>query len=205
MSINGIDTLTNSSAYVQTNETTKKNDSAKKESTTNTADTGVIYERGSAAKKTATYTQNTELVNKLKADAEQRTSQLKSLVEQMMTKQGTAIGKASGNDDIWKFLAGGDYTVDAATKKQAQEDISEDGYWGVKQTSERIVSFAKALSGGDPSKIKLLRNAFEKGFKQATSAWGKKLPDISQDTYDAVMDGFDDWENESTTNQDTSA
>lgn len=32
----------------------------------------------------------------------------------------------------------GDFTVDAATKAQAQKDISEDGYYGVKQTSERL-------------------------------------------------------------------
>ena len=34
------------------------------------------------------------MVAKLKADAEQRTSQLRSLVEKMMTKQGTAIANA---------------------------------------------------------------------------------------------------------------
>ena len=38
-----------------------------------------------------------------------------------------------------------------------------------------------------------MRAAFEKGFKAATKAWGKDLPDISQKTYDAVMKKFDDW------------
>ena len=38
-----------------------------------------------------------------------------------------------------------------------------------------------------------MRAAFEKGFKAATGAWGSKLPDISQKTYQAVMDKFDDW------------
>ena len=32
--------------------------------------------------------------------------------------------------------------------------------------------------------------AFEKGFKQATGAWGKDLPSISQKTYDAVKEKF---------------
>ena len=40
--------------------------------------------------------------------------------------------------------------MDEKTRLQAQKDIAEDGYWGVEQTSERLVSFAKALSGGDP-------------------------------------------------------
>ena len=66
-------------------------------------------------------------------------------------------------------------------------------WWGVNQTSERILSFAKALTGGDPDKIEEMREAFEKGFKEATKSWGKELPEISQKTYDAVMKGFDEW------------
>ncbi len=88
-------------------------------------------------------------------------------------------------------MAGGDYTVDPATRAQAQKDIAEDGYWGVEQTSSRIVDFATALTGGDPDKIEKMRDAFEKGFKQATKAWGRELPEISSKTYDAVMEKFD--------------
>lgn len=113
------------------------------------------------------------MVAKLKADAEQRTSQLRSLVEKMMTKQGTAIANA---DSMWSFLADGNFTVDEETQKQAQADIAEDGYWGVEQTSDRILDFAKALSGNDPEKADLLIDAFKKGFEDATKSWGKDLP-----------------------------
>lgn len=41
-----------------------------------------------------TYTPDTNLVNKLKADAENRASQLRSLVEQMMGKQANTYGNA---------------------------------------------------------------------------------------------------------------
>lgn len=58
----------------------------------------------------------------------------------MMTKQGTAIANA---DSMWSFLADGNFTVDEETQKQAQADIAEDGYWGVEQTSDRILDFAK--------------------------------------------------------------
>ena len=146
-----------------------------------------------ADKVTKKYTQNTEMINKLKADAEARTAQLRSLVEQLITGQGNSIGTA---DDIWSFLRKGNFTVDAATKAQAQADIAEDGYWGVEQTSSRILDFAKALTGGDPDKIEEMRNAFEKGFKQATKTWGDKLPDISKRTYAATMEKFDAWANE---------
>lgn len=140
-------------------------------------------------KTTSKYTQNTAIINQMKQDMEQRQQQLTSIVEQMMGKQTDTYGKANS---IWSFLSSGDFTVDAATKAQAQADIAEDGYWGVNQTSSRILDFATALTGGDPDQIENMRNAFKEGFKQATSAWGKNLPDISSQTYDAVMKGFDE-------------
>ena len=112
------------------------------------------------------------------------------LVHKMMSQQGVAIGKS---DDMWRFLASGKFTVDPATKAQAQKDIADDGYWGVSQTSQRIFDFAKALTGGDGEKMEEMRKAFEKGFKMATNTWGQKLPDISQRTYDATEKLFDDY------------
>ena len=90
-------------------------------------------------------------------------------------------------------MASGDFTVDPATKAQAQADIAEDGYWGVKQTSERIFEFAMALSGGDEETMEKMREAVEKGFGEATKAWGRDLPEISSNTYDAVMEKFDNF------------
>lgn len=151
---------------------------------------GVVYEPSAetTASVKKTYKPNTSVINQLKADAEARTSQLRSLVEQMMTKQSTAYGQAN---DIWQFLRSGNYKVDPATRLQAQKDIAEDGYWGVKQTSDRILSFATALTGGDPDKIEEMKAAFEKGYKKAEQTWGGKLPGICQQTYDAVLSGFD--------------
>ena len=190
MNVNGITTTTN--AYTST-AAAKTETAAKTSATTTTNDTGVVYEPSNttATNNTKkTYTQNIDLVNKLKADAEARTAQLRSLVEKLMAGQGNAIGTA---DDMWAFLRKGDFTVDAATKAQAQADIAEDGYWGVTATSDRILDFAKALTGGDPSKIEEMREAFEKGFKQATETWGGELPEISQKTYEAVLSKFDAW------------
>lgn len=153
---------------------------------------GVIYEKGSSTTNTEYVKKNSALIEKLKADSEARVQQMRTLVEQMMSKQGATIGKA---DDMWRFLADGNFTVSADVKAQAQKDIADDGYWGVKQTSDRIVDFAKALSGNDPEKADKMIEAFKKGFEQATGSWGKKLPDISQRTYDAVMEKFDAWKN----------
>lgn len=169
------------------------------------SDAGVVYEaskKGKEASKNSTSTAkksnkvDSQTIARLKADSDTRLSQLKGIVEQLITKQG----KASNNASIWsQFRQGvldGSITVDAATAKQAADDISEDGYWGVKQTSERILDFAKAISGGDSEKAEEMRSAIQKGFKAAAKLWGDKLPDISQRTYDAVMKGIDDWKNE---------
>lgn len=190
-----INSITNSIAAQQASTyTAAKTDYTEKKSESSTkTDTGVVYEK-SSGQTSGTVTKKTDyaLVNKLKADAEQRTSQLRSLVEKMMTKQGVAIGTA---DSMWSFLAKGDFTVDEATRAQAQADIADDGYWGVDQTSDRILDFAKALSGNDPEKADLLLDAFKKGFKEATKSWGQDLPDISQRTYDAVVEKFNKWKN----------
>lgn len=159
--------------------------------TTTAPQEGVVYEPSSKTAENATkktYTRNNELINKLKADAEARTAQLRSLVEKMMLQQSDKIGQAT---DIWGFLREGKFEVDPATKAQAQADIAEDGYWGVTQTSERILDFANALTGGDPSKLESMRDAFMKGYKMAEKTWGGELPEISRKTYDAVMSGFD--------------
>lgn len=189
-----INSVTNATTAPQTTAYTapKTDDTASKAADTAAKkdDTGVVYEKDSNTSNTVTKKTDYALVNKLKQDAEQRTAQLRSLVEKMMTKQGAAIGTA---DSMWSFLAKGDFEVDAATKAQAQKDIAEDGYWGVEQTSDRILDFAKALSGNDPEKADLLLDAFKKGFQEATKSWGDKLPDISQRTYDAVVEKFDNW------------
>lgn len=197
MSVNGISGYSSAadaySAYTQPAKTTNT------DNTTNAAEeSGVVYEPSSKTTTTdstkKTYTPDTNLIARLKADAADRTAQLESLVQKLMSQQGNAYGEAN---DMWQFLAGGNYTVSAAAKAQAQADIAEDGYWGVDKTSDRILDMAKALTGGDPEKIEEMRSAFEKGYKQATKAWGKDLPDISSKTYDAVMSKFDKWAEES--------
>ncbi len=188
MAINSINNYVSAASTVATDS---KVSSKKTESSKNNTSTGVIYEKGSSDKSSSSQkTQNSALIAKMKADSDSRISQLRGIVEQMMSKQGAAIGKA---DDMWSFLAGGNFTVSADVKAQA--DIAEDGYWGVNQTSDRILDFAKALSGNDKSKAQELADAFKKGFDQATKAWGGKLPDISQQTYDKVLEKFDSWMN----------
>ena len=128
-----------------------------------------------------------ELVSSLKEKLEQDQAKLFDFVRNTLAGQGNVLAEA---DDVWKFIASGQYEVDAETKVKAQEAISEEGYYGVKQTSERIFDFALALTGGNPEQMKKMESVFEDGFKEATKSWGKELPEISKQTYDAVKEKF---------------
>lgn len=165
------------------------------------AEASAVYE-ASKTDKTTSKTANSALIAKMKADTNSRISQMQSLVEKIFKDQGLKINSV---DDMWKKLANGEFTADADTIAQAKEDISDNGYWGVSQTSDRIYDFAMALSGGDEEKMQKMKEAVEKGFKEATKSWGKDLPDISSRTYDAVMKKFDDFFNKNTTASDSDA
>jgi len=157
-----------------------------------------VYEKGS---ETQTENQSSSISNKnsvydkakvqqMLDESNQKAEQFKRLIQSMFSKQGDKISAAGkGLKSLFENLQ-----VDSSTAAQAKADIAEDGYWGVNKTSERILDFAKAIAGDDPEKIAEMRSAVEKGFKQATSAWGSELPSISQQTYDKVMSGFDEWE-----------
>lgn len=132
------------------------------------------------------------IVRQMKAAEEQQRSQLMAIVQKTLQGQVGAYGKATGNN-MWQQLAGGNVKVDAATRAQALKDISEDGYYGVKQTSQRLFDFASALAGDDVDKMKEMQKAMEKGFKQATKTWGRELPAICKETMNAANKLFEDY------------
>ena len=197
MSSLGITTATESISYQAPVASTAKTAAKTTAESTAKTEEGAVYEKSDVASKPATYTVNkmspeerSALVDKLKADQAERESKFTSLVTEMMNKQAGAFGKAN---NIWEFLASGEFEVDPATRAQAQEDISEDGYWGVKQTSQRLFDFASALAGDDVEMMKKMQDAMMKGFDQATQTWGRELPEISQQTIDAANKLFEDY------------
>lgn len=150
--------------------------------------------------KKATYSINkmskedrTAIVEQLKADQAYRQQQLTDIVSKTLTGQSKSFTMATNSDEFWRMFADGKVTVDAAAKAKAQEDISDDGYWGVKQTSERLFDFASALAGDNVEMMEKMQKAMDKGFGQATKTWGKELPSISKDTYDAANKLFEEY------------
>ena len=132
------------------------------------------------------------LVESLKADLDNQMSRFTNMMMGMFQKQGIT-GLTAGSDGFWRQIASGNFTVDAQTKAEAQDAISENGYWGVKQTSQRIFDFAYAIAGDDTEKMKEMQAAVEKGFQAATGAWGKELPSICGETHTAIGQLFDEY------------
>jgi hypothetical protein len=198
MSVSSIgNTIDTTAAYTQQAAATKttKETASETASSASTSSVAAVYEKSSDSvitKSTSSTKSNAAIVAQLKADSEARTAQLQSLVQQMISKQGKTLGTA---DSMWSFLASGNFTADADTIAQAQKDVATDGYWGAEQTSDRILSFAKALAGDDADKADELLEAFKKGYSQATKTWGSDLPSLCSDTYDLVEKKFNEWKN----------
>lgn len=206
-----ISTINNLTAYPVTAEIktpVSKVEAVKK--VTEETNIAVTYERESKqsetteSQKKATYENpvekyktDTKLIEKLKAEAEERTAQFKNLVERMFAKQGLTVSlddiTFNSSEKLADILKNEKYQVDEETAKKAAEEISEDGYWGIEKTSDRLVEFAKALSGGDTTKADTLIEATKKGFELATKAFGDELPEISKKTLDATIEKLEKW------------
>jgi len=119
-------------------------------------------------------------------------SLLRGLVTSMLKEQGIDFKVANGDQET---------DISEITQKEATELIADDGYFGVDQTSDRIVDFAIAIAGGDPTRLDAIKEGVEKGFNEALDAFGGWLPDISYDTYDAVMNKLDTWADSNSSEQ----
>ncbi len=129
-------------------------------------------------------------VSQLQDMQRKRTESFEQMIRSMLVKQGEKSNLT---------LFGHKLNVSVADSQKAAAAIAEGGEYSVDAVATRILDMAKALSGGDSSKIAELRSAVEKGFKAAGVDFGSKLPGICQDTYTEVMKRFDDWEKDART------
>ncbi len=152
-------------------------------------------------------------IEKLKADAEARMERLRSIIEKILNRQYckikgipveqndvdflTGLKTDSGLTEALKGIRDGDLPVDPEVSAQAAEDISENGYWGVEQTSERMVQFAIAISGDDPQYADKLMDAVKEGYKQVADMFGgdDQMPEICKQTLSRTLEKMEAWKN----------
>ena len=75
---------------------------------------------------------------------------------------------------------------------EANELISEDGYFGIAKTSQRIIDFVIKGAGDDIERLKAGREGVLRGFAAAEKAWGGSLPDICCQTIDQSIKAIDE-------------
>ncbi|WP_423679276.1 MULTISPECIES: DUF5610 domain-containing protein [unclassified Undibacterium] len=128
-------------------------------------------------------------------EANRKAQQITDMIKSAVQQQGLQLSKVvSGEQKI---------TASADDIKAAQAAIADGGEFSPQKTAERILTFAKAAIGGDPAKLQKIRDAVEKGFKEAAEILGGSLPDISQRTLQAVRAEFDRWQSEGIPTGDT--
>lgn len=127
-------------------------------------------------------------VSAMLEESQRQMRQVLDLLLPLLEQQGLNAAKViSGEQTLY---------ADPATIEQAKAAIADDGEYGVQKVAERILNFAQAAIGGDPSKLESIRAAVERGFAEARQILGGALPEISQKTYAAVMAGFERWASE---------
>lgn len=125
------------------------------------------------------------------ADATKKISQFKQLISAMLAKQNDE------SHQLEELEIPSEKFLDTISGSSLVEDAADgDNPWSSRNVAKRIIEFAKAVSGGDKSKIATLKEAFISGFNEAEKIYGGegKLADVSYETYDEVMRMFDQWE-----------
>lgn len=74
---------------------------------------------------------------------------------------------------------------------EASELVSENGFFGIANTADRIAGFVLNGAGDDVEKLKAGRDGVAKGFEDAKKIWGGELPEISQKTIEKTLETLD--------------
>ena len=112
--------------------------------------------------------------------------------------QGSLVSKEVNIEDAYTdfqtFLGDIGYEgkpIAELSQAEAGALVAEDGFFGIKETSERIANFVIMGAGGDEDMLRAGREGMLQGFKDAESMWGGELPDISQKTMQAAVEMVD--------------
>jgi len=129
-------------------------------------------------------------VNRLWQESNHVTDAIRTLIS-------SALGRSdAAGQGFWAQRAG-NLRLNDAERLQAQELVSEDGFFGVAQTTDRIMSFAMAMvgEGASEGQIESMRAAVQRGFDDVARMFGgfDRLPQVTRDTHAAIMQRFDEW------------
>ena len=70
---------------------------------------------------------------------------------------------------------------------EAKDLVSEEGFFGVKNTSDRVAGFVLNFAGDDLDVLQKGRDGVVQGFEEAKKMFGGELPDISYKTQERTL------------------
>jgi len=73
------------------------------------------------------------------------------------------------------------------TPDEATELVSDDGFFGITQTSDRVAGFVFSFAGDDLEKLQKGRDGIVQGFEEANRLFGNNLPEISYKTQERTL------------------
>ena len=74
---------------------------------------------------------------------------------------------------------------------EATELVSDNGFFGVAKTSQRVADFVLNFSGDDLERLQKGREGIVQGFEDAKKMWGGDLPEISYKTQSRTLELID--------------
>ncbi|NVJ53584.1 MAG: hydrogenase-4 component G [Campylobacteraceae bacterium] len=126
-------------------------------------------------------------------------------LSQANTNAQNSLMNIINNTEIYDFLSGreidGGFSlasigyegkpITELSVDEAKELVSDEGFFSVNKTSQRVSSFVIDLAGDDVEALKEARKGIVQGFEEAEKMWGGQLPDISYETQEQTLDIID--------------
>lgn len=113
----------------------------------------------------------------------------------------TQASLSSNQQDVLDFLSGKETQsgmslknigyegkpITELTQAEAKDLVSEDGFFGVKQTSDRVSNFVFSFAGDNLDLLQKGRDGIVQGFDEAKKLFGGELPEISYKTQERTL------------------
>ncbi len=127
-----------------------------------------------------------------------------------VTKDNTtaqnALMNLTNNTELFNFLSGKELEsgfslssigydgkpITELSAHEAQDLVSDNGFFGITQTSDRVSSFVLNLSGDNLEALQESRKGVVQGFNEAEKMWGGTLPEISYETQERTLKIIDE-------------
>ena len=100
-------------------------------------------------------------------------------------------GKESENGFSLKSIGYDGKPITELSSAEAKELVSDEGFFGVIETSSRVSSFVIDMAGNNLEGLQEARKGIVQGFEQAEQMWGGELPEISYETQAKTLEIVD--------------